>query len=372
MEDDDEILFDATTDEDPVQHEQHGNDGNEERIKDLDQKPVVTVDHIAQIARLTEQIRQLQASAAEHNTIRVQAAGENALLQKQLDHQLSVVKHLKQMVKNISDKYTAVQIENRALLAESKEDQAALSQCREEVRQAHDEIARYKSRESPWQETLQRCQELEDAQARLQVECNEWKAQTETLAGVQAENAQLQQSLSDSAREQRIASKRTHHMIKELRHSLKVEQEKNQLEAAQRNDVKVITVDGGSDDMSAAGVIRDMATRLEELLAVNARLKERLQFSQENAQLLAEDLEKKRLVLQQLTLALVAPVEERDEIITTAVAKAAAIESSAVTETLLYVTIKENLHLKRQLGCHKAPFAIEWKEPDGLSFYRML
>ncbi|KAF0715221.1 Aste57867_3505 [Aphanomyces stellatus] len=323
----------------------------------------------SQILQLSEQVHSLKASAASYNASRAEATATNAMLQKQLEHQHSMVKHLKQMLKNLSDKYTATQLEMKAFKVHAQDTQAALESSTEQLWHATAAIDSFKRQETTWQETLQRCTALENRLVHVEDECSEWKAEAEMLRGMRDENDRLKDDIAAMAQDQAIAAKRTHHMIKELRQSLKEEQDKQAATTPTTPAAPPAVLDPAADALN--GIVRDMAARIEQLLTQNAALVERIQFSQENVQLLAEDLERKRVIIQQLTLGLHVTKDEQRDILALAITTAAALESTASCESLLYVTLKENLLLKKQLGCH-APYAVSWREPDGAAFYRAM
>ncbi|ETW03638.1 hypothetical protein H310_05037 [Aphanomyces invadans] len=380
--DDDEVLFDAL--EVPPAATETSNKvcGNEERspVHEISRRRDAHVPATS-VEELTEIVGHLRATIASHNAGRVEAAAQNTMLQKQLEHQWSVVKHLKQMLKNISDKYTATQVDNRVLKTQCRDKQQRCDMLGEEVYRLTEEIGKLRKLAGAVDDLESRYASLERNYQQAVADSEEWKQKANHLVGVADENAELRQNIVATTQEHTIACKRAHHIIKELRLALRQAQDANDKRALSlpappaASSIPFTKHHFASDaahcDDSMDGFLQAMSSRLEHLLTQNAHLAEQVQVSEKRVHLLAADLERKRLMIQQLTLHLVVTPDEQEDVVASALATAAALEVTASSETLLYVTIKENLLLKKRLGS-AAPFALSWKEPACTSFYRIL
>ncbi|OQR93061.1 hypothetical protein ACHHYP_02954 [Achlya hypogyna] len=331
---DDDVLFDAMDSVPQVKETRPSDDGPD--IKDR-----VYMD---QILQLTQQVNQLKTAATEHSATRVQSAAEMAMLRQQLERQESVAKHLKQMLKNMSDKYSGLQCEYKAFKKHTEALTAELSTTKDLVRDRDATIASFRAKHVEWMETAVSLAEITRERDEVVADRDVWKAKACHLSGVAEANESLRSEMASMEQEADLARKRSHHIIKELRKSLQEERSKPPVVVSTPLAVQCITVADDPLLPQSADLVQEFALRIEVLLQANASLTERVKFLETNAQLLATDLERKRLVLRQLTLSLTTDADA--EVNALALAKVAEVELLDTAQTLLYATLMENLALK--------------------------
>ncbi|EQC41688.1 hypothetical protein SDRG_01646 [Saprolegnia diclina VS20] len=318
--------------------------------------------YMEQILTLTSQVGQLKASAAEFTTARVQSAAELSTLRQQLDRHESAAKHLKQMLKNISDKYTALQNEHKSTKEEADEQRTLLTSATERVVLLEGQVTAYEAQREQWVQLQAAHDDVRRELSQATAERDAWQRQVVHFEGVEAANEQLRSDAATIALEHELARKRMHHIIKELRKSLAEErarQPPSPVVISTPLAVKCIHVAEPID--SAADVVSEFALRIEGLLQANALLTERLRFSEENTRLLATDLEKKRLLLSHLTRT--AMTEDMDDMHT--LAKAMYTERLETANALLLALLRENAALKARAPLGPLPLA------DGQALHAM-
>ncbi|KDO34604.1 hypothetical protein SPRG_00667 [Saprolegnia parasitica CBS 223.65] len=321
--------------------------------------------YMEQILNLTHQVGQLKASAAEFTAARVQSAAELSTLRQQLDRQESASKHLKQMLKNISDKYTALQIEHKSTKELADEHRLHLTSAQERVIALEAHVEAHDAQREQWAQLQIAHEALRLELLQVTSERDAWQSQVQHFEGVEAANEQLRSDAATIALEHELARKRSHHIIKELRKSLAEERARpppSPVVISTPLAVKCIYVAEPID--SAADVVSEFALRIEGLLQANALLSERLRFSEENTRLLATDLEKKRLLLSHLTHNAMTDVDEMYVL-----AKAMHSERLETANTLLQALLRENAALKARAPL--APLALS-EAPAPPTHYRAM
>ncbi|OQS05672.1 hypothetical protein THRCLA_20557 [Thraustotheca clavata] len=317
-----------------------------------------------QIQNLTNQLNQLQT---ESNAFRVQSVAETSILRQQLDQQHSVAKHLKQMLKNISEKYTALQLEHKTLKTQLDTKAIELINAEERIETLKHKITLLENENTKLYQVEKLHITLQQDYQELTIDCQEWKNKVNGLENVQEENNQLRNELNELLQQHELANKRTHQIIKELRKSLQEERNKPTPEPILLPSpplaVKCIYTKDGQE---GSEIIQEFALRIEQLLQHNAVLTERVRFAEENTRLVAMDLERKRLLLNQMCHNI--NLDDKPQVFALAITKAAHVQCLETIETLLYKTLVDNLELKK---CGFISTSLELEEPE-ISIYKAL